>query len=248
MGTRRASGTAVAAVVGATLLMTLLVGWAASVGPSRVLAGDGPDIARVVPTETASVESSGEAALDDAARTRERSDGSDLFRAVALVAEVLVALAAAYLLLRAVGRARETWQARRRRDPTAGDVEFDVLESPALLTGVLAAEAAGQRDLLLTGGSARNAVVAAWSRFETAAARVGARRRPWETSSEFTLRVLEAVDADWAAVGRLAGLYREARFSEHELTEDHRAAALEALDRIHASIGVPSGGFAGGAR
>ena len=50
--------------------------------------------------------------------------------------------------------------------------------------------------------------------------------------------MLDLVDADPAAVSRLAGLYREARFSEHELTEADRPAALEALDAIHRTIGA----------
>ena len=37
---------------------------------------------------------------------------------------------------------------------------------------------------------------------------------------------------------RLADLYREARFSDHPMTEDHRQAALEALDAIHRSLGL----------
>jgi hypothetical protein len=49
------------------------------------------------------------------------------------------------------------------------------------------------------------------------------------------------VSADPSAVSRLAALYREARFSEHEITEDNRQAAVEALRDIHASIGIPAG-------
>jgi hypothetical protein len=44
------------------------------------------------------------------------------------------------------------------------------------------------------------------------------------------------MEVDSGATGRLAGLYREARFSDHEVTEDDRAAALAALDQIHADI------------
>ena len=105
----------------------------------------------------------------------------------------------------------------------------------------LVATAGEQRGLLSAGGSPRNAVVEAWHLFETSAGRVGAVRKPWETSSEFTLRVLDAVHADPHAVARLAQLYREARFSEHELTEDDRAAAVEALDAVHASLRSTTG-------
>ncbi len=80
--------------------------------------------------------------------------------------------------------------------------------------------------------------MACWDRFEEQAERVGAARKPWETSSEFTLRLLEAVAADQAAVRRLEGLYREARFSDHDIDESRRESALEALGAIHASLGA----------
>ena len=41
------------------------------------------------------------------------------------------------------------------------------------------------------------------------------------------------------AIARLAERYREARFSEHEVTEAHRAVAVAALDEIHASLRAP---------
>ena len=53
--------------------------------------------------------------------------------------------------------------------------------------------------------------------------------------------VLDLVGADSADVGRLAALYRRARFSDHELTETDRAAALASLDAIHAALGTPAG-------
>jgi hypothetical protein len=80
--------------------------------------------------------------------------------------------------------------------------------------------------------------VACWDRFEEHAERAHVARRPWETSSEFTLRLLDRVSADPVAVARLEGLYREARFSGHEIDEPRRQAAVEALDAIHASLGV----------
>jgi Domain of unknown function (DUF4129) len=101
-------------------------------------------------------------------------------------------------------------------------------------------DAAEQLELLF-GGEPRNAIVAAWDRFEEQAERVGVARKLWETSSEFTLRLLDAVSAAPSAVSRLAVLYREARFSEHDITELNRAAAAEALRDIHLSIGIHAG-------
>ena len=38
---------------------------------------------------------------------------------------------------------------------------------------------------------------------------------------------------------RLAMLYREARFSDHEIDETRSEAAVEALESIHASLARP---------
>lgn len=243
MGARRASATAVAAVVGGVLLMTLLVTWAASIGPSDVLTGEGLEPVRTTPTSpTTSSSPTDGTTINDTERILERTPGdNDLLRLIALVAELLLAAAAAYALYRGLRWAHQTWRARRRPDPLPVAVDFDVLGSPQALADRLAAGAAAQRELLL-GGTPRNAVVEAWSRFETEAAGVGVQRRSWETSSEFTLRVLELVHADSGAVAGLAALYREARFSDHELGEAERARALAALDAIHASLRSFTGG------
>ena len=42
------------------------------------------------------------------------------------------------------------------------------------------------------------------------------------------------VDAD--ALAAFAALYREARFSDHEMNERHRESAVAALDDIHAAL------------
>ena len=129
----------------------------------------------------------------------------------------------------------EAWDARRRPEPPAERVDFDVLAAPAVMSVAILEDAEEQRQLLAE-GAPDNAILQCWHRFESQASTTGMTRRTWETSSEFTLRVLELVAADSAAVARLAGLYREARFSEHEMTEDDRAAAIAALDAIHAGL------------
>jgi hypothetical protein len=97
---------------------------------------------------------------------------------------------------------------------------------------------------LLLDGQPRNAIVACWHRFEMQAVEAGLARQPWETSSEFALRMLERADVDATAVSRLMELYREARFSEHDLDESHRTAAAAALRRIQAQAGARQGGQA----
>ena len=126
---------------------------------------------------------------------------------------------------------------RRKRRERAVEVGFTTLGEPARLAQEIAADAAEQ-DAVLRDGDARNAIVAAWQRFEVQGAAAGVGRQPWETSSEYALRILDLVSADAGATHRLARLYREARFSDHPITEEHRARALDALAVIRRSLGV----------
>jgi Domain of unknown function (DUF4129) len=239
MAARRASTTAVLAVVGGVLLITLLVAWAASIGPGEVLRGHGPSAnTNIVDPSPSEFSPPNDPLEDQLSKAPKESTVLEVLAWAFMLAVAVGILFGLFVLVRA---GLTSWQARRRPDPRPEDVEFDVLDAPDVLARELADGASAQRDAL-TGGTPRNAIVEVWHRFETLAGNVGAVRRPWETSSEFTLRVLDAVDADSSAMARLAALYREARFSDHELTEDDRVAALAALDSIHA--GLRSGGRA----
>lgn len=233
--------TGVAAVIGGVLMVAVLVTWAASIGPSGVLTGEGPAVVRLSPTETSSSTDPLEEAKDeedDRDRLEERYAGDrPWLRRAALVLEVAALLGLLVLLHRGGRRAYEAWDARRRPVPEPDEVDFDVLEQAQRAIGEeMNRDASHQRDLLLEGGDPRNAIVECWHRFERQAADAGLARHPWETSSEFTLRVLDLVEADGHAVATLAAYYREARFSEHEVAEDARAGALAALDGIHRSL------------
>ncbi|MCW2794135.1 MAG: hypothetical protein JWO76_3233 [Nocardioides sp.] len=242
MTARRATVSAVAAVLAAALLVILLVTWAASIGPSGVLRGDGiepnrsaePSASLSTPTATGRV--------GDVERlAQSRPDGvSGAIRTIAFLVEIATACLVLYLLLRFAGWLRQVYDARRRREPRAENVDFDVIDAPAAVLREVLRDAAGQRRQL-TEGVPGDAIVACWHRFETQAAGAGMGRRPSETSSEFTLRLLELIAADHGAVSRLGGLYREARFSEHAMSEADRAAAVEALDDIHRGLLAPSG-------
>jgi hypothetical protein len=239
MGVHRASAAAVSAVAGTVLLVTLLVTWAASLGPDRVLAGDGPATHHATPSPTpttTATPSGGLPPLRDVVPppppgTHPVADALVAVLFVLLVAGVLVALV---LLGRHLW---SRWRLRRRPPPAPEEVGFDPLTAPRRVAEEMTRGAAAQRRLLEQ-GSPRNAIVACWRRFEEQAADAGVRRRPWETSAEFTLRVLDLVDADASAVTRLAALFREARFSDHPLGEPQRAEAIAALDAIHAHLGA----------
>ena len=82
----------------------------------------------------------------------------------------------------------------------------------------------------------RNGIVACWVLLEEAAADAGFPRRPSETPTEFVVHVLHSLDVDPRPVAELAGLYHEARFSSHRLSDGSRARAEAALAGIHSGL------------
>lgn len=235
---------AVAAVVATALLVVVLAAWAASIGPSDVLTGPGPSPAGTPSTDQLQSREAGELKPGD---EKAHQDTPGWVRTAAFLVDLALAALAGYLVLRYVGRPLLSWRRDRRRRRRRGgrggggdDADFAVLQPADAVAQEMLRDAGAQRDELATTGTPRNAVVACWHRFETQAAAAGVARHPWETSSEYTMRVLDLVDAHQPAVSRLGRLYREARFSEHELTEAHRQEALEALDAIHRTIGIPA--------
>lgn len=227
---------AVAATSGACLLVTL-VGWAALVGPSSVLTGPGPLItAKTTTTTTPPIEEIETTAERVAQGPDNGSLGSII---IAVIGGALVLFAAIVIGWLAYLLARRVWTAwtLRRRFEAPSDVEFDTLEAggSASARRAMASDVDEQLRLLLE-GQPRNAIVACWHRFEVQAVEAGLSRHPWETPSEFALRLLERAEVDPSAVSDLLELYREARFSEHELDEDDRTAAGAALRTIQSQV------------
>jgi hypothetical protein len=215
--------------------MLVLVMFAARSGPDRIFTGPlhDPSVRPITPSISPAARPGG--------NQFHRGDfhSSPFLEAVGWIVKIiglLVLLWLSYLGARALLRYLQE-RTPRPKPSRLDHVEFDVLDDPEPLVEQMRQDADEQFALLM-GGHPRNAIVAAWDRFEEQAERVNAARRPWETSSEFTLRLLDAVSADADAVGRLESLYREARFSEHEIRESHRQAAVEALRAIHASLGI----------
>ncbi|HET8663528.1 MAG TPA: DUF4129 domain-containing protein [Nocardioides sp.] len=239
MTARRAGASAVALTVLAVGVMLVMVMFAARSGPERIFTGPlhDPSIRPVTPSLSVPPRPGG-----SGIPRRGDIHSSPFLEAVGTMIKVLALVCLLWLLYRG-GRALVGYLADRKprtKPQRPGYVDFDVLDDPEPLVEEMREDADLQFELLL-GGHPRNAIVACWDRFEEQAERVKAARKPWETSSEFTLRLLDAVSADSAAVSRLEALYREARFSEHEITEDHRRAAVEALRAIHASLGIGVG-------
>jgi hypothetical protein len=88
----------------------------------------------------------------------------------------------------------------------------------------------------VTAGNPRNAIVATWIRLEDALVAAGFEPRAAETPTEFVRRTLTTFALEEHAIGRLADLYREARFSTHELTERHRDDAVACLQQLNRQL------------
>jgi hypothetical protein len=228
---------AAALTVLAVGVLLLMVMFAARSGPERIFAGPlhDPSIRGVNPSYSPPTPPS----LPGNRHRQGLLHDNPFFSAVGWVVKVALVLCVLWLLYVGLRRLLQRLQGLRRRprrrQPAA--VDFDVLDDPDPLVEEIRQDADEQFELLL-GGRPRNAIVACWDRFEEQAERAHVSRRPWETSSEFTLRLLEQVAADSAAVARLEVLYREARFSEHDIDEARRQAAVEAPRAIHASLGI----------
>lgn len=74
-----------------------------------------------------------------------------------------------------------------------------------------------------------DAVVQAWQGLEDAAAAAGLKRRPAETASEFTVRLLYRSRRSAEPITVLLSLYQRVRFGHHPPTTEEIAAARSAL-------------------
>lgn len=132
----------------------------------------------------------------------------------------------------------------RERLPYEEDELDDDGEWEALITAELATAAAEQLDRLQH-GSPRNAIVACWMRLQEATTRAGMPSQPWETSQEYTVRALRRLKLDATAITTLNALYREARFSDHDMGERHRDQAIGSLHVLAATLpGGPASALA----
>ncbi len=163
---------------------------------------------------------------------REPREVSPLVEQIARLLGWTVLAIAAIAAAIALWRVRPTFHRRRRRRASSGEPFESLVGVAATVTDGAAAQRAA-----LERGNPRNAIVECWLLLEAAVADAGVQRRPSDTSAELTERVLVNHDVDATALADLAARYREARFSDHEISEGSRTAALDALDRVHDSLG-----------
>ena len=248
--------------VSATSLFMVLVAWATLLGPDQVFTGPGPSPGPAATRTEACIplpvvtnaDGTTTVVIPDDVNDRDYCDpppnGMNEYRdlvednppplwlkvlAWLFLGGILVSVTAlvVWLLVEVVRQAR----ARRALEGVRTAVDFDVLDAAVRVSEAITLDA-DEQDALLRAGEPRNAIVAAWNRFEVQGERAGVPRKPSETSSEFAIRVLDLVGADRPPVTALAELYREARFSDHSMTEEHRDRAIAALAAIRRSLAV----------
>jgi Domain of unknown function (DUF4129) len=154
------------------------------------------------------------------------SAGSGLPGWLMVAMTILIVLYAAALLAFVASRLR-----RRDHDedaaPWPDEVPLDSVWGTVL--GVTLANAAEAQLALLHRGTPRNAIVACWMGLQAATFGAGLTEVPSETAEEYLVRAVGRLGLNTTAVTALATLYREARFSDHEMREEHRAQAGRAL-------------------
>lgn len=163
--------------------------------------------------------------LFDLAFTLRAGNGWPAWATWALAALVAVALAMgirAWLQFRRRGL-RTSTAARTGADAAvSAEVKARVLQS-----GLIAAIA-----ILDVERDAGNAIVQAWQGLQDAAAAAGVHRRPAETASEFTARILYRSRGSAAPIAVLLSLYQRVRFGEHAPTASEIVDARHALAHL----------------
>lgn len=210
-------------------LAVLLLCWAATAGPAALVHDAGPSPHESPPAPLPQSVTPGS---DEAAR--------QLVPDLGWLGTLLLAGAALFAVVLLASGLRALWLARWRRPTRSGTPDDDTPDGEVHDIGeevrrTLRRDAPSLLASLDLGAPA-DGIVACWLRLERSVADAGVRRWSWETSSEYAVRVLHALDLDPRAVAGLAALYREARFSDHLLGEDARAAARTHLRRVAADL------------
>jgi hypothetical protein len=122
-------------------------------------------------------------------------------------------------------------QAATTEIPTEPEPEPD---TPALRSGI---ELALQ--MLDEQREPADAIVRAWLGLQESAEESGIVRRPAETPTEFTSRILSRAFADDRAVRTLLRLYLRTRFGDHPVTDDDVATVRAALEELFRTWPAP---------
>jgi hypothetical protein len=124
-----------------------------------------------------------------------------------------------------------TMYRRRSARPVFADPE--PVPDPEPLAGALAAGAQALRE----DPDPRTAIIACYAAMERSLAEAGSPAKAADTPAEVLARATADGLVRSSCANTLAGLFRRARYSSHPMTEDDRAAAIEALTEVRADLG-----------
>ncbi|HEX6756428.1 MAG TPA: DUF4129 domain-containing protein [Mycobacteriales bacterium] len=153
---------------------------------------------------------------------------------------VLVLVLLAILLSFVVQRVRMRASIRRYR--RTGPDRLGPAPGTPDPVALAAAVEAGLRDL--EEGSPGEGVIACWVQLERAAEDAGAGRAAPETPSELAGRLIDTHGVTAGPLVRLAGLYREARYSTHPVPESARTRARSLLEEVRADLALATASIA----
>lgn len=145
--------------------------------------------------------------------------------AIVLAGLYLVIRVIRWLLKQGVGRG---WAAGTAAVPLKDRPDAEQVRS-AVLAGLADLDEAGDP---------RRAVIACWLRLERTAHEVGTPRLASDSPGDLVARLLDSHDVDQGALQELARAYRLARYSGHEITEEHRDTARRALSALDTGLRV----------
>jgi hypothetical protein len=219
-------------VLGASSL--LLAAWVTTAGYVPILRGIVPDEQTPRQGPPPGVKPPPEASPR---RPREAHEhlGVDITIAMYAILILLLLGLAAIVVRRVTLRRRPSRDAEQVADPKGLEQDWELTVSQDL------ARSASRGLAALHEGEPRDAIVRCWTELEDAVEQTGLARDPALTSEEFTAAVLHEYAVKRADIETLGALYREARFSEHPMGEDHRARAIAALRLLRDELGPSDG-------
>jgi len=215
--------------LGATTAATLLLAaWVSAAGPVGIFAAQ----SITGKESSAPGEDYGPKDPTAGAKTQSRPGSSEvndvMTQIVGWVLTIVLVAVVVFVLVAVVRSIRDTL-ARHRVDPTEEGAGSEL--TPERLRA-----AAQESEELLARGTPSNGVIAAWVSLEDAIASAGVNRNEARTPAEIVTAVMRSYAVDAGALDRLAALYREARFSRHEVGEQMRDEARAALRQVTADL------------
>jgi hypothetical protein len=212
------------------VLGLLLLVWAATTGPVRMLSDSGRRYVFEPPHRPTSSPSNG---FTQAPSLRQLTKGVKPIYDLSWLGDLIAYGVLLMVVAAAVVGLRWVWGHRWHPPESPEEVAFDVL--PERIAEAMGRDRATQL-AAVEEGSPRNGIVACWLRLQELLAEAGVPPDRAETSAEFVVRALHVLDLDPRPIAVLAALFREARFSEHPVNEEARARARSALEALHDEV------------